>query len=155
MPRASSVDPCLLCGQLPCACVSTRPKAKAKPRARKVASEQVISAEPAVTVAPQPAPSRQSMVERMRARAAAAPPLPPPVVREVPRRARPTAEHARPKPLSVEDAETLKAVRVLSDAFEIHPDDLKRWKPYLDQPETPQERAAQWRKRRERNEAQS
>jgi hypothetical protein len=143
MPRVSSVDPCLICQALPCECN----KSAARPRTRKVAPSRE-RATPSVqdsgeTTNP-PVATRQSMLERMRARAAQAP-----AISSAPVRARPTAASAELKGLTPDDAIEVAAIRALSDAFSLEGDAVEKWRPYLEREPSRAERAAAWRMRKE------
>jgi hypothetical protein len=148
MARASSLDPCLLCGCLPCECVTAT-----RPRARKAAPSRE-RATPAVkeTVEPSVEPDvvRQSMLARMRARAAEAPP--PPVATPEPTRARPTHASSELPSLAPDDAIEVAAIRALQTGFEVSGDAVDKWKTYLEKPPGRAERVQAWKMNRGSNE---
>lgn len=141
MARVSSVEPCMFCGQLPCGCNAKKAKPKSSPRTKKPAaptSEPSLTVDQTVEVESKPVSNRQSMVERMRARAASSP-VPPPS----PVRARPKVA---PDPeLSNEEFEMLPAIRALSDEFIIAKEDIAPWRKYLEKPPSARERALTWK----------
>jgi len=143
MARKPQLDLCLICGSAPCTCnkVRARPK-KAAPKSEKpVDSPQETASMPPVADA-----KPQSFITRMRDMAAQG--SLPNLVKPEPVRARPTAKSAELPPLDAEDSAMLGAIRLLSEAFVIKPEDLARWQPYLDKPASTTERAALWRTRR-------
>lgn len=142
MPRASSVDPCLICGSLPCACGKPA-KPKAAP-SRKRASPLPQSTE---IVREEPVVRRQSMIDQMRARAAAAP-APPPIKAE-PVRAKPTAKSAELPELAPDELLDIAAIRLFSQHFDVElvEPDINRYNMYLDRPPSLAERRAAWKGR--------
>jgi hypothetical protein len=141
MPRASSVEPCLLCGQMPCACGKP-----AKPKAATSRKRASSLSEPTEVVREEPVVKRQSMTDRMRARAAQAPAPPRPV--EAPVRAKPTAKSAELPELAPDELIELAAIRLLDNAFGVEGDAVTRYRPYLEKPPSLAERRAAWRGRR-------
>jgi hypothetical protein len=129
---------------LPCQCSSAKrtPRKRAVP---KVTAPDVQESVEPVVFEHMPV-QRQSMLERMRARAAQAPVtpiVPPPGVR-----AKPTARSAE---LSPEDQQELTAIRLLQSklgATFIDPADEQRWKQHLNKPVPQEDRAAAWKARR-------
>lgn len=140
MPRASSVDPCLICGSLPCQCGKP-----AKPRTAPSRKRTSPSPEPTVTVHEEPVVKRQSMIDQMRARAAAAP-APPPIKAE-PVRAKPTAKSAELPELAPDELLELAAIRALTLHFQVEGDVMPRYESYLDKPPSLAERRAAWKGR--------
>jgi hypothetical protein len=141
MPRASSVEPCLLCGMMPCGC-SKPAKPKAAPSRKRVSP----LSEPTVTVVEEPVVKRQSMTDRMRARAAQAPAPPRPV--EAPVRAKPTAKSAELPELAPDELIELAAIRLLDNVFGVEGEAVTRYRPYLEKPPSLAERRAAWKGRR-------
>lgn len=142
MPRASMVEPCLICGELPCACGKpAKPRAASRKRATPLSKPAEVAHEEPVVV-------RQSMTDRMRARAAQAPVPPKPV--EAPVRAKPTAKSAELPELAPEDLQTVAAIRIFAERFDVElaePDRIK-YGPYLEKPPSLAERRAKWKGRR-------
>lgn len=135
MPRASQVDPCMLCAQLPCACSSNKAKKSQRPRMPPTPKPGEKKEEAL--------PARSSAADRMRARAAA-----PEVQVDVAVTVR-AAPKVKPLPeLAPAEAAFLPAIRLLHEAFQIHPDDIRPWLPYLAEPASTRERAAVWRARK-------
>lgn len=144
MARASSVDACLICGQLPCQCNAKKaaPRKRAAPKVTAPAVQEFV--EPVVFE--EPPVKRQSMLERMRARAAEAPITP--IVPPPGARAKPTAKSAE---LSPEDAQELRAIRLLQSelgAELMDENDRRRWKVELEKIDPRTDRAAAWKARR-------
>lgn len=142
MPRASMVEPCLICGEMPCAC-SKPAKPKAAPSRKRASSLP----KPTEDVHEEPVVIRQSMADRMRARAAQAPAPPLPV--EAPVRAKPTAKSAELPELAPDDLLTVAAIRVFASKFdvELSAADQNRYGPYLNKQPSLAERRAAWRGR--------
>lgn len=143
--RVSQAEACLICMSLPCQCEQpARAKPVRKSAPRKVAEPVQETEEPT----PATPDTRQPMLERMRARAAAAPsPAPISAILE-PVRAKPTAASAQLRTLSAEDAVEVAAIRALQMHFEVQGEAVDRWKDYLEKEPSRAERAAAWRMNR-------
>lgn len=144
--RASQAEACLICMSLPCQC--ERP-ARAKPVARKASppKKEERPVEETVTPVVQPVDRRQSMLDRMRARAAAAPSPAPisAILPPAPVRAKPTAASAELRSLPADDAMEVAAIRALQTCFDVEGQAVDRWREYLDKEPSRAERAAAWR----------
>jgi hypothetical protein len=137
--------PCLICEFAPCACSQPRRGARpVKPRATpKPVAETPVEPVPSI-----PEPAKPSFVERMREQAAS---------REQEEKRRRLEEQQAPShsapsrfnEMTDNEAAMLAAVRCLSEAFEIHPDDLAPFRDRLAKPPSVEERAGAWRYRRD------
>jgi hypothetical protein len=132
MPRASSVEPCLLCGMMPCGCGKP-----AKPKTAPSRKRATSLPEPTETVVEEPVVKRQSMTDRMRARAV-----------EAPVRAKPTAKSAELPELAPDELIELAAIRLLDNVFGVEGEAVTRYRPYLEKPPSLAERRAAWKGRR-------
>lgn len=135
MPRRRTLpQDCIVCFEDPCTCIKKPEKAKRPPRQRTPEPETRPEQEQ-VVVAPKP-----SDTNAMKKAAQAA---------ELDRRkTEPLAAQCRTN-LSDDDALMVDAVRLLNDTFgPIDGPDIEKYRPYLNRPATPGERAAAWRARR-------
>ena len=133
---------CLICEEVPCGC--NKPKGASPRRAAPKAS--VLKPEPQ---AKPTAPARPSFLDRMRrdSSAAAAAKARDRLVDQV--RPPTSADKRFTQKMTDEEAALLSAVRCLSEAFEIHPDDLAPFQDRLNRPPSVEERSGAWRYRRD------
>lgn len=134
MPRLSKVDPCLICGEVPCECSAGTKKATGR-RVRAAEPEAVVP----VSV-PVPTPPRPSMRDKMKAAAAAAPP------RAISAGAVPAREQSPQLPPDPDPNLVLaSALRALEPI--LHPEEKEKYRALLGSGPTNAERAAFWRAR--------
>ena len=153
MAKRTAYEPCMLCMQLPCACVNApKPRKQAKKAAPLPAKgtpsaegtttgedalldiTSVIGATPPAALSPgdtpTPAPVKQDVHAAMRARAAQA---------------------ATPQPVAEQASDPIMddAIRALEPL--LHPTEKRTYQAVLEQPRTVVSRAQQWRARRRGN----
>lgn len=138
---------CLICGEVPCGCNKPQGAPPRKKAAPKKATPKPVEK---VQAAPVESPVKPSFRERMRQ--AATEKQQEEVRRRAENRFKPMSEEVPASRFSHkmtdEEAALLAAVRTLSEAFEIHPDDLAPFKEKLDKPPSVEERAGTWRYRK-------
>lgn len=143
MVKSSRVDPCMLCGSLPCSCMGGKAKGRTRPRKVQTPIPGEKKSEPSE---PPPA-SKPSMADRMRARAAAT---------EVAVEA-PADTRAKPKSgiagLPQDLADSLPAIQLLVSELDAEPlpGESAWWEPYVEitvRGRRVKQRAAEWRSRR-------
>lgn len=152
MPKPKA-EACMICAPDPCECFTSKKKAPAA-RKRPVAEGSL----PAQQVAPEPSsvgsgPPRQDLRAKMKAAAAAAPPMP---AREQPVARRSAVSEggllggvSRPAPRPVVSDEQLllnAALRALAPI--LHEEEKERYRMIINSAPSPSERKAEWKARR-------
>ena len=143
MARISKVETCFICEKAPCECGKVD-----KPKASKTKAPRVEKVKTSVEqlVAPAPPRSGPSMRDRMKA-AAEASAQQAPVSTPTPPVTPSVKPQPRQLPTNVDDLIFASAVRALAPI--LHPDEVARYDVLIHTTETPVQRAAVWRARRE------